>query len=157
VAIRQSRLRLTPPVEEDPLEAIHQELIFRHAELHKREHPELEDLFAVPNGGYRHKATAAAMQRQGVKAGVPDMCLPHARGGWHGLWIELKRFREGTPSDEQKARLLRLKDAGFRAVVCYGWRMAWAEILRYLSYPVTVPTPEPPAYNPIPQRRELNK
>ena len=148
-------LRLTPPKEPDPLESWHQEQIFRMAELNKAEHPELVDLFAVPNGGFRHKATAVAMQRQGVKPGIPDLCLPVARGNWFGLYIELKRFREGVPSEEQKARLLRLQSAGYRAVVAYGWRIAWAEILRYLSLPATEPTEIPPHYNPIPTRRDL--
>ncbi|MES2459867.1 MAG: VRR-NUC domain-containing protein [Armatimonadota bacterium] len=148
-------LRLTSPKEPDPPEAWHQEQIFRMAELNKAEHPELADLFHPPNGGFRHKATGAALKRQGEKAGIPDIYLDHARGGYFGLRVELKRFREGVPSDEQKRRLLRLQACGYRAVVAYGWRIAWAEILRYLSLPPTIPTEAPPSYNPIPTRREI--
>ena len=50
-------------------------------------------VFAIPNGGKRDAAEAAHMKRQGVRAGVPDLCIPLARGGYHGLVIELKRFR----------------------------------------------------------------
>lgn len=38
-------------------------------------HPELSMLYAVPNGGRRDKAEAAHLKRQGVRAGVPDLCL----------------------------------------------------------------------------------
>jgi hypothetical protein len=53
-------------------------------------YPALRMLHAIPNGGHRHKATAARLKAAGVKAGVPDICLPVARGDWHGLYIELK-------------------------------------------------------------------
>ena len=53
--------------------------------------PELRWLFAVPNGGWRAKRTAAAMKAEGAKPGVPDYLLPVARGGFSGLAIELKR------------------------------------------------------------------
>lgn len=51
------------------------------AELHTGRHPELHYLFTVPNEGFRHKAMAVAMQRQGVKKGVPDLIFPVRRGG----------------------------------------------------------------------------
>mgnify|MGYP004433785991 CR=1 FL=1 len=38
----------------------------------------------------RDARTAANLKRQGVKAGVPDLHLPVARGGYNGLYIELK-------------------------------------------------------------------
>ena len=49
--------------------------------------PELELMYHVPNGGYRNKAEAGRFRAQGVKSGVPDIVLPVARGGWHGLYI----------------------------------------------------------------------
>lgn len=45
----------------------------------------------------RDKATAVALKRQGVKAGVPDICLPVARNGYHGLHIELKAGKTQQP------------------------------------------------------------
>ena len=157
VTPRRTTLRLTPPKEPDPLEAVHQEKIFLLVEQHKREHPELAELFAVPNGGYRHKATAEALKRQGVRSGVPDMILPTAHGGHFGLYLELKRFREGTPTPEQIARIKRLQAAGYRAVVCRGWQSAWAELLRYVMLPPTVPTSTPSSYNPFAEFPALSR
>lgn len=128
-------LKIVP--EPDPVESYHQEMIFRLAELNRSQYPELEYLHAVPNGGYRHKATAVAMQRQGVKRGVEDMQLAVPRGGYFGLFIELKRFRAGEVSDDQQRFLDFHSRQGYRALVCWGWRAAWAEITGYLSLPPT--------------------
>ena len=37
-------------------------------------------IYHVPNGGHRHKLVASKLKEQGVKAGVPDLVLPMARG-----------------------------------------------------------------------------
>ncbi len=95
--------------------------------------PELRSLYHVPNGGHRAKATGAALSRQGLKAGVPDMSLDVPARGFAGLRIELKRYREGHVGDEQRVWLARLAGSGYRAVVCWGWVAAWEEILWYLG------------------------
>ena len=59
-----------------PLEWREQEALFQWAALHTPQEPKLALLYAVPNGELRSKATAAKLQKMGVKAGVPDMCLP---------------------------------------------------------------------------------
>lgn len=130
---RRSCLRLTPPPEPDPLEAQHQERVFGLVEFWRGRFPDLGALFAVPNGGYRHKATAVAMKKGGVRPGVPDMNLPVPRALFHGLWIELKRFREGEVSEDQAAWLTFLEGQGYRAIVCWGWRAAWEELCEYLG------------------------
>jgi hypothetical protein len=40
---------------------------------------QLSLMFAIPNGGLRHKAEANKLKSEGVKAGVPDIMLPIAR------------------------------------------------------------------------------
>lgn len=94
--------------------------------------PELASLVHIPNGGYRSKRTAAKMQAIGVKRGVPDLNLPVARGGFHGLYIELKVGRN-KPTAEQKAWLSALSFGGYKAVVCYGAAESIAVIEDYLS------------------------
>ena len=63
--------------------------------------PELRLLYAVPNGGRRSPRVAADMKREGQKPGVPDLHLPIGRGGYFGLWIEMKTAK-GRVSPEQK-------------------------------------------------------
>ncbi len=130
-------LVLKPPVEPDPLESWHQEQVMRLAALNRHFYPELEWLHSVPNGGFRHKATAVAMERQGAKSGISDLALDVARGGYLGLKLELKRFREGKPTEKQQAYLAFCRAQGYRALVCWGWRVAWDEITGYLSLPPT--------------------
>ena len=90
-------------------------------------------LYAVPNGGYRHPATAALLKRTGVKPGVPDMCLPVARGNYHGLYIELKRAKGGVVSAEQKVWHNRLQEQGYCVKVCRGWEQAREAITEYME------------------------
>lgn len=61
---------------------------------------ELDLLHAIPNGGKRDIVTAAKLKNEGVKRGVPDLFLPVARGGYHGLYIELK-IKGGKISNHQ--------------------------------------------------------
>ena len=62
-------------------EAQEQENLFTMLAYAGRKYPEAQLLFHVPNGGKRNAAEAAHLKRQGVKAGVPDLFLPVARGG----------------------------------------------------------------------------
>jgi hypothetical protein len=115
-----------------PTEAQEQEALFRWAAFARGKHPELALLYHIPNGGSRHKLEAANMKRQGVRAGVPDLCLPVPRGGYGALYIELKRTRGGRLNSEQENWLEMLRTAGNAAVVCYGWEDAKAQIEAYL-------------------------
>ncbi len=68
----------------------HQSLFFLWLRRNEDRHPILKRFFAIPNGGYRHKTTALKLRAEGVKPGVLDVCLPVARKGHTGLWIEFK-------------------------------------------------------------------
>ena len=116
-----------------PTEAAEQRALFRWAAYSKATHPELGLMFHVPNGGSRHPYEAHNLREEGVKAGVPDICLPVARGGYHALYIELKRVKGGRVSEEQRAWLNALNRAGNLAVVCRGWNEARDVILEYLG------------------------
>lgn len=94
--------------------------------------PELRLLHAIPNGGHRNKITAAKLKAEGVKAGVPDICLPVARGQYHGLYIELKT-QQGKLSVRQQTWLADLNDQGFKALLCRGWTTARQAIETYLT------------------------
>lgn len=113
-------------------EAQDQTTLFEWAGLQRGKYPKLDDMFHIANGGYRDPREAANLKRQGVKAGVPDICLPVARGGYHGLYIELK-YGKNKPTLEQQVWLGRLLRNGYEAKVCYGWEQAKNEIIKYLN------------------------
>ncbi len=95
--------------------------------------PCLSLLYHIPNAGQRHIRFAADQKAQGLKAGVPDLHLPVARHGQHGLWIELKRRAGGRVSRAQQAWHDRLRAEGHRVVVAEGWEAARDAITEYLK------------------------
>lgn len=112
-------------------ESGHQEALFSWAGYNMQRMPELEYMHHVPNGGKRDKATAIALKRQGVKAGVPDIVLPAVRGEYHGLYIELKAGKNTTTAN-QKEWLKYLQRQGYYTAVCYGWQAAAEVVEGYL-------------------------
>lgn len=113
-------------------ESDEQILLFEWATVMARNYPDLNLLHAIPNGGARCKATAGRMKAEGVKSGVPDICLPVPMGGFHGLYVELK-VGNNKPTDNQKAFITALNDKGYLAVVCYGWLDAKKIIEAYIT------------------------
>lgn len=113
-------------------EAVAQAQLMAWAQFMSSKYPELELLFHIPNGGSRNKIEAANLKRQGVKAGVPDLCLPVARGKYHGLYIELK-VKGNKPTELQKEWNQKLRDQGYRAEICYEFEGAQSVILEYLK------------------------
>lgn len=85
----------------------------------------------IPNEGKRSAAYAAQMKRMGLAKGFPDLFIPVARSGFHGLFIELKRDRGSKPTAEQKSWIEYLNRAGYRAAVCHGADAAIEEIKNY--------------------------
>ena len=73
-------------------EAQHQALLIKWTQLPsiREQYPELKLLHHIPNGGKRDSIEAKHLKIQGVKSGVPDLCLPVARKNYHALYIELK-------------------------------------------------------------------
>lgn len=116
-----------------PKEGEEQARLFNWAQMVSGRYPELRLLFHIPNGGGRSKAEAGRFKMEGVKAGVPDLFLPVARGQWHGLFIEMKRRAGGRVSPEQKAWIDELRAQGYQAIVACGWEEASEMLLDYLE------------------------
>ena len=72
----------------------------------------------IPNEGKRSLSYAARMKRMGLRSGFPDLLIPLARGGYHGLFIEMKYGKNKT-TKEQKEWLERLSAEGYACAVCY--------------------------------------
>lgn len=95
--------------------------------------PELELAFHVPNGGWRHPATAATFRALGVRPGVPDVWLPVPRGGYTGLVLELKSpTGKGRVRPEQDAWLKALRAEKWATLVATQWEAAANAIALYL-------------------------
>lgn len=90
-------------------------------------------LFHIPNGGSRDPREARNLKLQGVRAGVPDLFLPVARKGRHGLFIEMKREKGGTVSKAQREWLELLGREGYAAEVCRGAMEAIRLLKGYLD------------------------
>ena len=115
-----------------PTEAQEQTALFQWAAMMEGRIPELRLMHHCPNGGSRNAIEAHNLRLQGVKPGIPDIFLPVARGGFHGLYIEMKRRTGGRVSVEQKKMLLALQGQGYKAEACRGWEEAKDTICEYL-------------------------
>lgn len=121
------------------LEHEQQALLFNWAILASSRYPELRLLHAIPNwAGVKGPREGAMRKRDGVKAGVPDVHLPVARGPYIGLWIEMKpppalAGQKRLPTPDQKVWMAALREAGHRVEVCYSTQEARAVIEEYLS------------------------
>ena len=113
-----------------------QEALFRWADFAVSKYPELELMYHVPNEGKRTVSNGAALKRQGLKKGVPDICLPVPRGNYHGLYIEMKKIG-GKPTAEQKYYINELAKQGYAVYIAdKGWSDAAEMIEWYLKLEV---------------------
>ncbi len=131
----------TPPI---PGESEHddQVRIFAWAEMSLGAYPELALMYAIPNGaklpwrkneqGKRYSPEAMRLKQEGLKSGVPDICLPVPVGPFHGFYLELKHG-DNKPSEEQSRWLMALKSNGYAIAVAWGWEDAILKIKYYLD------------------------
>ena len=82
--------------------------------------------------GSRNKAEAVKLKQMGVKAGIPDLCLPVPMGVYSGLYIEMK-YDTGRLEDSQKKMLKELAAAGHYCTVCYGAEEAIRVLEEYIN------------------------
>lgn len=113
-------------------EADEQQALFQWIETVTPREPRLAYAFHVPNGELRDKATAAKLQRMGVKPGVPDIWLPVPSRGYSGLVMELK-IPGGKPTPEQEHWMRELRVFNWCAGVEYGWLHGARSLCWYLE------------------------
>lgn len=89
-------------------------------------------IYAIPNSATRSIKQTLWLRKEGLTAGVPDLCIPMPRGIYHGMYIEMKAGKNKT-TDAQNEWLQKLADQGYYCVVCYGSEVADAQIKRYMS------------------------
>ena len=132
---KTSRVARVVKAKKMPIPTEHQEQValMQWAKLAEAKYPELALLYAIPNGGKRHIGVARKLRAEGVKSGVPDLCLPVARAGFHGLYIELKRQKNWKLSKVQKEWIETLEFQDNRVCICVGWEDARGVIEAYLN------------------------
>lgn len=130
------RERIRRPVDGKPVgPSEHQEqcrVVSWWALQHKRFGLPVIALFAIPNGGARDVITGARLKAEGVRRGVPDLCLAVPRGGYHGLYIEMK-VGDGKPSDAQQELIAHLNANNYKAEVHWSSTSAIEAIEEYLK------------------------
>lgn len=95
-------------------------------------------LFAVPNGGGRSRIESAIMNGEGVTAGVADLILLEARGGYGALCIEMKtRDKASKQRPSQKAWQEVAERAGNRYVVIRSFEAFRAVVTEYMGLPAS--------------------
>lgn len=110
-------IRVTIPSEH--IEQAHLVIWYRHT------WPDVR-IFAIPNGGYRSKATAGRLKAEGVSAGVPDLYIP----AWR-CWIELKRSKGGSVSAAQRDWIKYLQGIGDTVIIAHGADDAKEKIMKH--------------------------
>ena len=109
-----------------------QQAVIEWAGIMSNAHPELLNLYHVPNEGKRSKAEGARQLRMGLRPGVPDLILDWPSGQYHGLRIEMKVKPNRTTKDQEEG-LNRLAKAGYVVKVCYSAAEAIQTIEAYIS------------------------
>lgn len=85
-------------------------------------------IFAIPNGGWRSKATAMKLKAEGVSPGVPDLFVPQ-----FNLWVEMKRVKGGRVSPDQHDWIKYLTEIGNTVLVCKGHEHAIEQIDAFMA------------------------
>jgi hypothetical protein len=92
------------------------QIVTRSLALAER-HPEILMLHAIPSGDWRGWGVGKKLKAEGVIPGVPDLCLPVARGGYHGLYMEVKKAG-GHVRPDQWEFMEALHEQGYFVRVC---------------------------------------
>ena len=86
----------------------------------------------IPNEGKRSYYAGRELVAAGLAKGFPDLLILEARGGFHGMAIEMK-YGKNTLTEEQKYWLRLLKDKGWAVHVSYSYENAVDKITQYMQ------------------------
>ncbi len=108
----------------------HQEQV-AYVKWFKTQYPKYEKaIFSNPNGAHLSGSSTKGFSRaavigikmkkmkaEGFKTGVSDVQLTVSRGGYHGLWVEMKRVngKEKDVSSDQMSHIILMRELGHKA------------------------------------------
>lgn len=115
-------------------ESNEQQKLFAWSEIARLipEYKGIELMYHIPNEGKRSNYTGGKMKKEGMKNGVSDICLPLAKGCYHGFYIEMK-YGNNKLTDEQRYFLKGVKNQGYATAVCYSAEEAIRKIQLYFK------------------------
>lgn len=121
-------------------ESKHQEAVCK---WFRAKYPKLARMFIPSQSGViiggKSKAAKfgiiAKQKREGWLGGVPDIFIAVPRGGYHGLWIELKDAGKtySSVSKDQREYLAELEAQGYRCEWCAGSDAAIEIVSAYMN------------------------
>ena len=85
-------------------------------------------IYAIPNAGLRDYKLAAYLRAEGLYAGMPDLHIP----AWD-LWIEMKRQKNSTISEDQRKLEQYLVGIGHKHFYAFGCDDAIVKVKDFLS------------------------
>jgi len=88
---------------------------------------------ASPNARKRPSKQGDRLKQLGMSPGFPDVEIPVPRGGYHGLYIELKPLEGGRIQDNQLAWQAYLRSQGYCSEIIRGFEAARDFVIKYLS------------------------
>lgn len=100
-------------------------------------YPELAFIHAIPNGIVVSKRERARLINEGLLSGVCDLFLPVARGGFFGLYIEMKT-PTGKLETAQKTFIQFVQKQGYKVVIPRSIEEAIAAVADYMEKEDTI-------------------
>jgi hypothetical protein len=89
-------------------------------------------LFAVPNGEKRSISVAKRLKDEGVLPGMTDLVLLTPVNEHGAIFIEMKRQKGSTTSEEQKKIHKELREMGYTVILAKGAKDAWEQLTKVL-------------------------
>ena len=89
-------------------------------------------IYSIPNARKVSKVQGARLVSEGVVSGIPDLHIPIAKKGFHGLYIEMKAGNN-KPSPNQITIMDKLRNEGYKCVVCWNLDEFMKEVIHYLD------------------------
>lgn len=116
-----------------PLETFEQQNFVKFARFMLRAKGLDQLVFSIPNEGMRTEKNHSRMVAEGLVHGIPDLLIAIPSGEYHGLFIEMKRQKQSTVSDNQKIMIELLRGQNYRVEVCKGYEEAKDIFMDYMK------------------------
>tara|TARA_R100001377_G_scaffold80161_1_gene58824 strand:- start:1772 stop:2164 length:393 start_codon:yes stop_codon:yes gene_type:complete len=115
-------------------EALLQSAVIRYIKL---KHPKVRYCASLGGQYQKHVSQRNKATATGYVKGFPDLQITEARGGYFGLFVEIKLDKRCYPSQVQKDWSNDLNERGYKSVITKGFDDTIQEIDNYLSEQAT--------------------